>query len=103
MLIGVPVTTKISPKGENYANYILADGEEFGIGFYPLSDEKVINQGEAYLQLPVSQASDFIGLGGYTDDYELCDVNKDGKVDVADIVTIIDKIAEKSRKKEAAE
>ena len=36
------------------------------------------------------------------DDNEPCDVNKDGKVDVADIVTIMDKIAEKSKKGKAA-
>ena len=54
LLKGMPTATTISPTDGDYTNFILANGANYGIGFYPLSKEGEIAAGKAYLQLPTS-------------------------------------------------
>ena len=57
LLKGVPVTKTVAPTDGEYTNYILANGDKYGIGFYTLSKEGDIAEGKAYLQIPTSLTS----------------------------------------------
>lgn len=54
LLKGVTSATTVSPTDGDYTNFILANGEKYGVGFYTLSEAGEIAAGKAYLQLPMS-------------------------------------------------
>ena len=54
LLVGVPTATTVSPTDGDYTNFILANDEVKGIGFYPLASAGKISANKAYLQLPTS-------------------------------------------------
>jgi len=54
LLKGVTTATTVSPTAGGYTNFILANGDKYGIGFYTLSKAGEIAAGKAYLQLPTS-------------------------------------------------
>ena len=54
LLVGVPTATTVSPTDGSYTNFILANDELKGIGFYPLASAGEIGANKAYLQLPTS-------------------------------------------------
>ena len=56
LLVGVPTATTVSPTKGEYTNFILANGK-YGVSFYTLSQEGIISDGKAYLQLPTSMLS----------------------------------------------
>jgi len=53
-LKGVTTATTVSPTAGGYTNFILANGDKYGIGFYTVSKAGEIAAGKAYLQLPTS-------------------------------------------------
>ena len=54
LLVGVPTATIVNPTDGDYTNFILANDEVKGIGFYPLASAGEIGPNKAYLQLPTS-------------------------------------------------
>ena len=54
LLVGVPTATTVNPTDGSYTNFILANDEVKGIGFYPLASAGEIGANKAYLQLPTS-------------------------------------------------
>ena len=54
LLVGVPTATTVNPTDGDYTNFILANDEVKGIGFYPLASAGEIGANKAYLQLPTS-------------------------------------------------
>ena len=54
LLVGVPTATTVNPTDGSYTNFILANDEVKGIGFYPLASAGEIGPNKAYLQLPTS-------------------------------------------------
>ena len=57
LLRAVTSATNVAPTEGSYTNFILANGDKYGIGFYTLSESGVIASGRAYLQLPTSVLS----------------------------------------------
>ena len=57
LLKAVTTATNVAPTEGSYTNFILANGDKYGIGFYTLSESGVIASGRAYLQLPTSVLS----------------------------------------------
>ena len=51
MLAGVPKATTVEPTDGEYTNFILANDEVKGIGFYPLASAGEIGPNKAYLQV----------------------------------------------------
>ena len=51
MLVGVPKATTVEPTDGEYTNFILANDEVKGIGFYPLASAGEIGPNKAYLQV----------------------------------------------------
>ncbi len=54
LLKGVPVATVVNPTDGIYTNFILANDEVKGVGFYPLSKSGTIGPNKAYLQIPTA-------------------------------------------------
>jgi hypothetical protein len=54
LLVGVPTATTVNPTDGSFTNFILANDEVKGIGFYTLSAAGEIDANKAYLQLPTS-------------------------------------------------
>lgn len=54
LLKGLTTATTVSPTDGDYTNFILGNGEKYGIGFYTLSQAGEMAAGKAYLQLPTS-------------------------------------------------
>ena len=54
LLVGVSTAMTVNPTDGDYTNFILANDEVKGIGFYPLASAGEIGANKAYLQLPTS-------------------------------------------------
>ncbi len=64
MLKGTLEETSVSATDGSYANYILANHPNYGVGFYPPADGYTLPANKAYLRVPLSQseAKSVIGL-----------------------------------------
>ena len=70
LLKGVTTATTVSPTDGDYTNFILANGDKYGIGFYTLSEAGEIAAGKAYLQLPTAVVPAARGIKFVFDDEE---------------------------------